>query len=298
MRRSSRSGRRRRYAASAAAHPCGSTARNSTRAASGPCRWATGCGSAASSLRWNRRRQPRRSARAWIAGSTWKARRIRSPPDPRCLPWGHRSCCRRRARSCPGRPTGMSCVPARQHRRTHEAGRPRSSMPPRRKQRPAQRGNQGRKQGRKPRGKQRGKQRHHRDRCRNHHRRCPNRRHLHRCLHRCRIRRRNLRGNLRGNSTLAVIADDVPQGSVPAAAGPDEQPAGRSPELAELAAAFGRGAGLGAEVAPLTPEWMEHLGALMRATAEGPWRCCRAAPSRNARCAPRGRISRHARTTR
>ena len=37
----------------------------------------------------------------------------------------------------------------------------------------------------------------------------------------------------------------------------------------ELAAAFGRGAGLGAEVAPLTPEWMEHLGALLRATAEG-----------------------------
>jgi type VI secretion system FHA domain protein len=42
-----------------------------------------------------------------------------------------------------------------------------------------------------------------------------------------------------------------------------------SPELLELAAAFARGAGLGAEVAPLTPEWMEHLGALLRATAEG-----------------------------
>lgn len=42
-----------------------------------------------------------------------------------------------------------------------------------------------------------------------------------------------------------------------------------SPELRELAAAFGRGAGLGAEIAPLTPEWMEHLGALLRATAEG-----------------------------
>jgi len=42
-----------------------------------------------------------------------------------------------------------------------------------------------------------------------------------------------------------------------------------SPELHELAAAFGRGAGLGAAVAPLTPEWMEHLGALLRATAEG-----------------------------
>ncbi|MDM0108086.1 type VI secretion system-associated FHA domain protein TagH [Variovorax sp. J22R24] len=44
---------------------------------------------------------------------------------------------------------------------------------------------------------------------------------------------------------------------------------GMSPDLLELAAAFGRGAGLGAEVAPLTPAWMEHLGALLRATAEG-----------------------------
>jgi type VI secretion system FHA domain protein len=42
-----------------------------------------------------------------------------------------------------------------------------------------------------------------------------------------------------------------------------------SPELLELAAAFARGAGLGTDVAPLTPEWMEHLGALLRATAEG-----------------------------
>jgi len=44
----------------------------------------------------------------------------------------------------------------------------------------------------------------------------------------------------------------------------------RSAELTELAAAFGRGAGLGgAQVPPLTPELMEHLGALLRATAEG-----------------------------
>ena len=42
-----------------------------------------------------------------------------------------------------------------------------------------------------------------------------------------------------------------------------------SPDLLELAAAFARGAGLRADVAPLTPEWMEHLGALLRATAEG-----------------------------
>jgi type VI secretion system FHA domain protein len=41
-----------------------------------------------------------------------------------------------------------------------------------------------------------------------------------------------------------------------------------SPELRELAAAFARGAGLRTEVA-VTPEWMEHVGALLRATAEG-----------------------------
>jgi type VI secretion system FHA domain protein len=59
----------------------------------------------------------------------------------------------------------------------------------------------------------------------------------------------------------------------PAAAAKPRPPARRSgkesPELRELAAAFARGAGLDAEVAPLTPEWMEHLGALLRATAEG-----------------------------
>ncbi|MEJ8847803.1 type VI secretion system-associated FHA domain protein TagH [Variovorax rhizosphaerae] len=52
---------------------------------------------------------------------------------------------------------------------------------------------------------------------------------------------------------------------------PPQAPAAapRSPELHELAAAFSRGAGLGADVAPMTPEWMEHLGALLRETAEG-----------------------------
>jgi len=55
-----------------------------------------------------------------------------------------------------------------------------------------------------------------------------------------------------------------------AAAAASTAPAGGSPDLAELAAAFGRGAGLGcAQVPPLTPELMEHLGALLRATAEG-----------------------------
>ena len=43
----------------------------------------------------------------------------------------------------------------------------------------------------------------------------------------------------------------------------------KPPELLELAAAFARGAGLSTEVGPLTPEWMGHLGALLRATAEG-----------------------------
>ncbi|CAN7552394.1 type VI secretion system-associated FHA domain protein TagH [Variovorax sp. LjRoot175] len=55
----------------------------------------------------------------------------------------------------------------------------------------------------------------------------------------------------------------------PPAAAAHSRSADMSPELRELAAAFGRGAGLGAEVAPLTPDWMEHLGALLRATAEG-----------------------------
>ena len=54
-----------------------------------------------------------------------------------------------------------------------------------------------------------------------------------------------------------------------ATAARDRRSADESPELRELAAAFARGAGLGAEVAPLTPDWMEHLGALLRATAEG-----------------------------
>ncbi|HSW17769.1 MAG TPA: type VI secretion system-associated FHA domain protein TagH [Ramlibacter sp.] len=59
----------------------------------------------------------------------------------------------------------------------------------------------------------------------------------------------------------------------PATAARSKPPARRSgkesPELRELAAAFARGAGLDAEQASLTPEWMEHLGALLRATAEG-----------------------------
>jgi type VI secretion system FHA domain protein len=46
------------------------------------------------------------------------------------------------------------------------------------------------------------------------------------------------------------------------------RPADVPPEIRELASAFARGAALRAEVT-LTPEWMEHVGALLRATAEG-----------------------------
>jgi type VI secretion system FHA domain protein len=42
-----------------------------------------------------------------------------------------------------------------------------------------------------------------------------------------------------------------------------------SQDLRELAAAFARGAGIDVEQASLTPDWMEHLGALLRETAEG-----------------------------
>lgn len=65
----------------------------------------------------------------------------------------------------------------------------------------------------------------------------------------------------------------APLSPAPGTASPARRVARRSadvsPELRELAAAFARGAGLGPEQAPLTPEWMEHLGALLRATAEG-----------------------------
>jgi type VI secretion system FHA domain protein len=60
--------------------------------------------------------------------------------------------------------------------------------------------------------------------------------------------------------------------STPAPSTPAPRRAARRPdgpaELRELGAAFARGAGLPAEVT-VTPEWMEHVGALLRATAEG-----------------------------
>ncbi|MDM0115678.1 type VI secretion system-associated FHA domain protein TagH [Variovorax sp. J22R133] len=73
-----------------------------------------------------------------------------------------------------------------------------------------------------------------------------------------------------GTRAASASANAAP---VPANAAPARRVARHaadlSPELQELAAAFARGAGLGPEVAPLTPEWMEHLGALLRETAEG-----------------------------
>lgn len=47
------------------------------------------------------------------------------------------------------------------------------------------------------------------------------------------------------------------------------RPAAPATDLQELAAAFRRGAGLEAELPLPTPEWMQHLGELMRAAAEG-----------------------------
>ncbi|VTU22497.1 type VI secretion system-associated FHA domain protein TagH [Variovorax sp. RA8] len=69
------------------------------------------------------------------------------------------------------------------------------------------------------------------------------------------------------DSTAPAPLSDAPPPAAPRRG--VRRPADMPPELRELAAAFGRGAGLGAEAAPLTPEWMEHLGALLRATAEG-----------------------------
>lgn len=70
-----------------------------------------------------------------------------------------------------------------------------------------------------------------------------------------------------GDSTSPAPLSEAP--APPAARRGKRRSGDMPPELLELAAAFARGAGLGAEVAPLTPEWMEHLGALLRATAEG-----------------------------
>ncbi|GAA4340232.1 hypothetical protein GCM10023165_20060 [Variovorax defluvii] len=50
---------------------------------------------------------------------------------------------------------------------------------------------------------------------------------------------------------------------------PAALPSNAASALRELAAAFARGAGLPSEPPALTPQWMEHLGALLRASAEG-----------------------------
>jgi type VI secretion system FHA domain protein len=69
-------------------------------------------------------------------------------------------------------------------------------------------------------------------------------------------------------ASAAARVAPPPRATAPARRGA-RRSADASPEVRELAEAFGRGAGVGAEVAPLTPEWMEHVGALLRATAEG-----------------------------
>ena len=69
---------------------------------------------------------------------------------------------------------------------------------------------------------------------------------------------------------------DTPAASVAPAAAPatPAKKAARrtidgSTDVRELAAAFGRGAGLRADTLSITPESMEHIGALLRATAQG-----------------------------
>nr|WP_239027383.1 type VI secretion system-associated FHA domain protein TagH [Ramlibacter algicola] len=76
-----------------------------------------------------------------------------------------------------------------------------------------------------------------------------------------------------------VAAEAAPPAASPtprvarAAAPTPRKPARRPTELPvdvqDLATAFARGAGLRPDAAALTPEWMEHIGALLRATAEG-----------------------------
>ncbi|HSW18894.1 MAG TPA: type VI secretion system-associated FHA domain protein TagH, partial [Ramlibacter sp.] len=65
------------------------------------------------------------------------------------------------------------------------------------------------------------------------------------------------------------VAAQVPSRAPPARRAARAAPSEVSPDLHELAAAFARGAGLEGKVATPTPESMEHLGALLRATAEG-----------------------------
>ncbi|WP_238137068.1 type VI secretion system-associated FHA domain protein TagH [Variovorax sp. JS1663] len=73
--------------------------------------------------------------------------------------------------------------------------------------------------------------------------------------------------------TSHAPADPLPTEPMPLepleAATPALRPADATPQLRELAAAFARGAGLLTEPPALTPQWMEHLGALLRANAEG-----------------------------
>jgi len=76
-----------------------------------------------------------------------------------------------------------------------------------------------------------------------------------------------------GDSPPAESTVLVPPAPVRPVAAPSSIPARQSTdtpsEMRELACAFGRGAGLRAEAVQVTPEWMEHLGALLRESAEG-----------------------------
>ena len=70
----------------------------------------------------------------------------------------------------------------------------------------------------------------------------------------------------------AVVSPPAPVRPAPITPLPADQVSpstGMPADARELALAFGRGAGLRADAVQLTPEWMEHLGALFRESAEG-----------------------------
>lgn len=67
----------------------------------------------------------------------------------------------------------------------------------------------------------------------------------------------------------APIPAAPPQPAAPPARRGARRPAEGGADPRELAAAFARGAGLRAELPAPTPEWMQHLGALLREAAEG-----------------------------
>ena len=70
-------------------------------------------------------------------------------------------------------------------------------------------------------------------------------------------------------SAASATSAASPASPAPTARKTARRPSEPAAELHELAAAFVRGAGVRAEAVQLTPEWMEHLGRLLRTTAEG-----------------------------